>query len=208
MCYGLSYSMVDDAVAMTESASVWFECGTPELLDYNVQKFFVSTDEASAVTACDEYSNNFPTGQIFEAFPLTTCMAQWQSDAGTAFSLQFGNDESNNPHLTYFFDNQPKCATHFGYTSPPSKTKTSYQELVTSCEDQSWPGDISVYSKWVHNYDYHPATTQQPTAKPTYAPTPEPTATPSAEPTESPTATPSFAWQGPHVGKTKPPNAK
>lgn len=206
MCYGLSYSMVDDAVPMSEAASVWFQCGTPELLDYAVQKFFVSTDESSSVTACEEYSVNFPTGQIFEAFPTTTCAAQWQSDGGTTFSVQFGTDESNNPHLTYFFDSQPKCAAHFGYTSPPSKTKTSYQEMYTTCEDQSWPGDVSVYSKWVYNYGYHLATTSQPTAKPTFEPTPEPTAEPTYVPSALPTPPPTFAWQGPHAGQTKPPN--
>jgi len=42
------------------------------------------------------------TFQIFEAFPVDTCVAQRQSD-GNAFSLKFGIDDDTNPLVTYCF---------------------------------------------------------------------------------------------------------
>ena len=42
------------------------------------------------------------TVQIFEAFPVDTCVAQRQSD-GNAFSLKFGIDDDTDPLVTYCF---------------------------------------------------------------------------------------------------------
>ena len=49
----------------------------PELLGYDVQKLFLSSDD-SAVDACNSYDLNIADGQIFEAFPTSTCIVQQQ----------------------------------------------------------------------------------------------------------------------------------
>ena len=49
----------------------------PELLGYDVQKLFLSSDD-SAVDTCNDYDLNVADGQIFEAFPTSTCIVQQQ----------------------------------------------------------------------------------------------------------------------------------
>ena len=51
----------------------------PELLGYDVQKLFLSSD-ASAEDVCNSYDLNVADGQIFEAFPTSTCIVQQQVD--------------------------------------------------------------------------------------------------------------------------------
>ena len=179
-CYALSYSMEDAAAATDFTTSVIFKCGTPELLNYNVQKIFVSTDTSSEA-ACDGYDKNVADGQIFEAFPTTSCIAQRQSDGVTAYSLKFGTEDGTEiPTMEFSFDTPDCAATHL-VQGVPTKTKTSTLELYTACEDQAWQGGISVYGKWVHNFEYHPP---PPTAVPTEAPSPTPSESPTPRPTD------------------------
>jgi hypothetical protein len=94
--------------------------------------------------ACTDSDASLADGQIFEAFPTDTCVAQRQSD-GNFFSLEFGKDDFENPLVTYIFGSTDCGASN-------AKAKTSSTELYTACADQAWQGGISVYGKWV----YHP----------------------------------------------------
>ena len=142
-CYAYSYSLATDAVDSEYSTSVTFSCGVPDIPHYSIQKFFISTDD-SAIDTCDNSDSRWLDGQIFEAFPVDTCVAQRQSD-GNAFSLKFSLDDYSNPLVTYIFGNTV-CGNEVN-----AKAKTASTVLHTDCESQAWQTGITSYDKWIYH---------------------------------------------------------
>jgi len=127
-CYQYSSTMYENPTdsPLTDSStstSVVFSCGTPKLSGYDVEKMvnapsghgshdaqlifcppslqFITAD-TSASSICAASSASDYDGQMFEAIPTETCIAQSLGDDNN-FSVMFSKDEKMSPYVTYYF---------------------------------------------------------------------------------------------------------
>lgn len=144
-CYQYSSTMYENptdspVLDSSSSTSVIFTCGTPDLSGYDVEKMFITADD-SAATLCASSSSSAYDGQMFEAVPTESCIAE-SLDDDNEFSVKFSHDEATSgPIVTYYF-NTVSC----------DGSKTASADLFTDCENQNIQSGISSYAKW----SYHP----------------------------------------------------
>ena len=175
-CYQYSSTMYENPTdsPLTDSStstSVVSSCGTPSLSGYDVEKMFITAD-TSASDVCEASSASAYDGQMFEAIPTETCIAQSLGD-DNEFSVKFSKDETNSPFLTYYFNRcvmarhiiclsrtsrprSPTCCDVLPCHSPCvsltcDSDKTAASDLSTTCASQGLTG-ASAYAKW----SYHP----------------------------------------------------